>query len=350
MPINSYPRQIRFDLLSEPEDRFASFVTSTAFNLAVLAFCILIGMAGKQVIEQHRYEQMVIVIPSMLPSTSVTNPKPPRLPEPPKTSIVKFQAPRIIVPRPEPMPNLKPIQMETKMIVPVTSAARLSVIEAPQPKAALAAAAAPALAPQSRLSTAPVHFGSLQGVIPNPNSTRPANIGAIGNPYGGMAGQAVSPRGLVGSTGLGNGTNPGSSAGVVGKVAFVGIAGGNGTAARNRYGNGKVASTNIPAMTTAVAAPKMVASVFPTKLEVLFKPPVQYNPEAKQLRVQGDVILRVTFTAAGQVIVDGVLHGLGHGLDDEARRVAREIRFHPATINGRAVDTTTNITITFQLA
>jgi outer membrane biosynthesis protein TonB len=50
------------------------------------------------------------------------------------------------------------------------------------------------------------------------------------------------------------------------------------------------------------------------------------------------------------VIVDGVLHGLGHGLDDEARRVAREIRFHPATINGRAVDTTTNITITFQLA
>jgi len=47
MPIKSYPRQTKLGLLPEPEDRFASFVTSTAFNLVVLAFCILIGMAGK---------------------------------------------------------------------------------------------------------------------------------------------------------------------------------------------------------------------------------------------------------------------------------------------------------------
>ena len=68
------------------------------------------------------------------------------------------------------------------------------------------------------------------------------------------------------------------------------------------------------------------------------------------LRVQGDVILRVTFTASGRVQVDGVVHGLGHGLDEEARRVAQQIRFRPATRNGQAVDLTTNITITFQLA
>jgi TonB family protein len=37
-------------------------------------------------------------------------------------------------------------------------------------------------------------------------------------------------------------------------------------------------------------------------------------------------------------------------LDEEARRVAQQIRFHPATRNGQAVDLTTNITITFQLA
>jgi TonB family protein len=45
-----------------------------------------------------------------------------------------------------------------------------------------------------------------------------------------------------------------------------------------------------------------------------------------------------------------VVHGLGHGLDEEARRVAQQIRFRPATRNGLAVDLTTNITITFQLA
>ena len=77
---------------------------------------------------------------------------------------------------------------------------------------------------------------------------------------------------------------------------------------------------------------------------------LQYTSEAKQLKVQGDVILRVTFTACGQVVVQGVVHGLGHGLDEEARRVAQQIRFRPATRNGQAVDMTTNITITFQLA
>jgi len=29
------------------------------------------------------------------------------------------------------------------------------------------------------------------------------------------------------------------------------------------------------------------------------------------------VVLRVTFTASGQVVVQGVLRGLGHGLDEK---------------------------------
>jgi TonB family protein len=94
----------------------------------------------------------------------------------------------------------------------------------------------------------------------------------------------------------------------------------------------------------------MTAGPAPTSIEVLSKPTAQYTSEAKQLKVQGDVILRVTFTANGKVIVQGVVHGLGHGLDEEARRVAQQIRFRPATRNGQAVDMTTNITITFQLA
>jgi TonB family protein len=85
-------------------------------------------------------------------------------------------------------------------------------------------------------------------------------------------------------------------------------------------------------------------------LEVISKPQPKYTSEARQLRVQGDVILRVTFTASGQVLVQGIVHGLGHGLDEEARRVAQQIRFRPATHNGQPVDMTTNITITFQLA
>jgi TonB family protein len=68
------------------------------------------------------------------------------------------------------------------------------------------------------------------------------------------------------------------------------------------------------------------------------------------MKVQGDVILRVTFMASGRVVVQGVVRGLGHGLDEEARRVAEQIRFRPATRNGQPVDTTTTITIGFQMA
>jgi TonB family protein len=136
----------------------------------------------------------------------------------------------------------------------------------------------------------------------------------------------------------------------VGKVASAGIPGGTGTA-RVGPSLGKVASAGIPsAPTVQVAALRTTAEPKSTNLEVLSKPTVQYTSEARQLKVQGDVILRVTFTANGQVVIRGVMHGLGYGLDEEARRVAQQIRFHPATRNGQAVDMTTNITITFQLA
>jgi TonB family protein len=242
--------------------------------------------------------------------------------------------------------------MEAKMIAPVLKAARPSIILSPQPKAALTAAM-PAQNNQVKASTAPVHLGQTFGVTPNPNASRPANIAAIGNPYGGMQGPSVAPHGVVGSTGIGNGTRSGSNSGVVGKVASVGIPGSGGTANnRGAYGGGRVATTSIPNITRAVAAPtpQMTATPAATNLEVLSKPPVLYPSEAKQLKVQGDVILRVTFRASGQIVVQGIVHGLGHGLDEEARRVAQQIRFRPATRNGQAVDMTTNITISFQLA
>jgi len=100
-----------------------------------------------------------------------------------------------------------------------------------------------------------------------------------------------------------------------------------------------------------VAAPKIVAEqVQSTEVEVLSKTAPQYTAEARQMRVEGDVVLSVTFLASGHVVVHNVIRGLGHGLDEEARRVAEQIRFRPATSNGHPVDFTTKITITFQLA
>jgi TonB family protein len=107
----------------------------------------------------------------------------------------------------------------------------------------------------------------------------------------------------------------------------------------------------MPGLSTAAAVPVIAsAPVQSTTVEVLSKPPAEYTSEARQLRIQGYVVLSVTFLASGQVVVHGVVRGLGHGLDEEAMRVAEQIRFRPATASGRPIDVTTHITITFQLA
>jgi len=346
MPVNNVPGHT-FGLLPEPERGATPFFISALLNALILLLAIVIGISAKHAIVEHHYEQTLLIVPQKEPPAP---PKikivPPKMPDPPKID-VKLEAPKIEMPKPEPKPELKPIQMEAKLNMPIIKAAKPNVIEAPQPKAALTAAM-PAQDNHVKASTAPVHLGQTFGLTPNPNATRPATVAAIGNQFGGMQGPAVAPHGVVGSTGIGNGTKFGSNAGVVGKVASAGIPG-NAVAAQQTT-QGKVASVGIPAATAALPVQRAATAVTTTNLEVYSKPPVQYTPEAKQLRVQGDVILRVTFKATGQVVVNGVVHGLGHGLDEEAQRVAQQIRFHPATRNGQAVDLTTNITITFQLA
>lgn len=349
MSMNPYQSRASFGLLPEPEGRSGSFITATIINMTILGLALYIGMMAKHVIEQHHFEQTELVFPTTPPpQPKVKVPPPPKLPEPPKPAEVKMDAPKINLPKPEPKPAIKPIEMEAKLKMPEMKAIKPAIVLAPQPKAALRAAA-PAQTEQIHPSTAPVHLGQTFGVTPNPNATRPATVAAIGNPYGGMRGPAEAPRGVVGSTGIGNGTRSGSNAGMMGKVASAGIPGGTGTANSGSM-TGHVGSVGIPQMAAAAPAQAMKATPAATNLEVLSKPPVQYTAEARQLKVQGDVILRVTFTANGRVVVDGVVHGLGHGLDEEARRVAQQIRFRPATRDGQAVDLTTNITITFQLA
>jgi TonB family protein len=354
MPANYYPMRSNFGLLPEPEGRSGSFITSCVINALILALAIYIGATAKKVLEEHKYENTILIVPSLPPPPppKVEFKPPPQPPPPTKAPDVKLEMkPRIKVLKPEPKPDVKPLQMEAKVALPEVKAAKPAVILARQPKAALTAAM-PAQDSSVKPSTTPVHLGETFGVTPNPNATKPATVAAIGNPYGGMQGPAVAPHGVVGSTGIGNGTRSGSNAGTVGKVASAGLPGSTGNSSTGgTYGNAKVGSAGIPA-TAAPAPVRQMAAAAPaaTDLEVLSKPAVQYTNEARQMKVQGDVVLRVTFTAAGRVVVQGLVHGLGHGLDEEARKVAEQIRFRPATRNGQAVDLTTNITISFQLA
>jgi TonB family protein len=347
MPVNYTPGRTNFGLLPEPERSPASFITSAAINGLILALAIYIGMAAKKIIQEHKYEMTELIVPNKPPPEKPKIPDPPKI-KPPDMPEIKLEAPKIEMPKPKPEP--KPIEMEAKVTLPVIKTDLPKVIEAPQPKAALAPAAMPAQDNSQKPSTKPVHLGQTFGVTPNPNATRPATIAAIGNPYGGMRGPAIAPHGIPGSTGIGDGVKFGNNGGRPGgKVASAGIPGATGTGTTG-YAGAKVAAAAIPAPAKAIVVQQVVEKPVSTSVEVLSKTTPQYTSEARQLRIQGDVVLRVTFTAGGQVVVQGVVRGLGHGLDEEARRVAEQIRFRPATRNGQAVDSTTTITITFQLA
>ncbi len=350
MQMSGYPGQTTFGLLPEPEGRSAPFLTSATVNVFILALMIYVGMTAKHVMQQRHFEQTELIFPTTPPPPpKFKTPPPPKVLDLPKPKLeMQMEQPKINMPKIEPKPALKPIEMEAKLNAPQMKAVKQAIVLAPQPKAALTAAM-PAQSNTVKASTAPVHLGETFGVTPNPNASRPATVAAIGNPYGGMQGPAVAPHGVVGSAGIGNGLKSGSNAGVVGKVAQAGIPGGTGTA-NTGYATGKVGAAAIQNQVAAAPVVQMPRAVAPTSIEVLSKPAVQYTAEARQLHIQGDVVLRVTFTASGQVIVNSVVHGLGHGLDEEARRVASQIRFRPATRNGQAIDSTTNITITFQLA
>ncbi len=350
MPVKPYPERATFGLLPEPERSPGSLITSAVINGLILAVLLYLGLTARKAIQQHQYEETLLVLPTKPPppQPKVKIPPPPKLPPPPKMVDIKFQAPKIEEQKPLPKPALKPIEMEAKLPTQTLRETKPAIILAPQPKAAMANAAMPAQTPQRRPSTAPVHFGQTFGATPNPNATRPATVAAIGNPYGGMRGPAVAPHGIVGSSGFGNGTRSGSNSGVMGRVASAGIPGA--TTGGRTGPRGRVASAGIPTAPSPVEFVRRTAEPGSTNLEVISKPQVEYTSEAKQLRVQGDVILRVTFLANGHVVVRGVVHGLGHGLDQEAQRVAQQIRFRPATRNGQPVDLTTNITITFQMA
>lgn len=85
-------------------------------------------------------------------------------------------------------------------------------------------------------------------------------------------------------------------------------------------------------------------------VEIFSKPHPIYTEEARKLRIQGQVLLEVTFRAAGDVQILRTVRGLGHGLDEAAEDAARQIRFRPARRGELAVDATAIVHISFELA
>jgi TonB family protein len=68
------------------------------------------------------------------------------------------------------------------------------------------------------------------------------------------------------------------------------------------------------------------------------------------MKIEGEVLLDVVFTASGQIRILKVVRGLGHGLDESATRAAEKIQFKPAQKDGHPADFEAVLHIEFQLA
>jgi TonB family protein len=267
-----------------------------------------------------------------------------------------LEPPKIVVPKIQPPPEIpKPVKLDTPDQPKLPPAPPKAVAPPPQPKVGLFSSPKPTEVANNQVKpdVKSGGFGDPMGAKPNPNSSQSqlVAVGSFNSAPGAATGAGAARKGAVGGTTFGAGVANGVPGGHdMGKVASAGFA------------NGVVGGTGKPGGTGTVASAGFSMGTAPTQVaikttEPAFTPPVvisephpEYTPEAAQLRIQGEVTLQVRFLATGQVEVLRVVNGLGHGLDEQAKRVAEQIRFKPAEKDGHPVDHTTLIHVTFQLA
>lgn len=285
--------------------------------------------------------------------------------------------------RPEPLPKPKPLPVHAKLLPPdpVFQAPKLIVpreIRAPKaqpqeiepPKVAMNNFAPALLKPTSGARPVLVHTGEFQGSSVTPTVNAPiekVQTGGFGDPNGLKPSDNSKPNGkLIASAagsfdmpvGAGQGNGSGGAKGIKGTVASAdfgsGVAtGGQGDGRRSGRGSAGVQSSGFGSQEIAQNGPRIqrVDNGPPTtSVEITFKPNPAYTEEARNLKLEGEVLLEVEFAANGQLHVNRVVRGLGHGLDETAVAAANKMRFKPAMRNGQALDSTAIVHVVFQLA
>lgn len=350
-----------FGLLPQPRGRFSSFSVSLGANLLLGVLFVWIAM-----LQLHRqpplprYESTALIFPSPPPPPEPLPPVPHIAVTPPPLPVVE-QPRKIDMPKPLPEPpRPETVRLNTPAPMPaIPTAPPKAVVAPPQPKVGLFAGpkATPVANNQAAPSIQTGGFGNPNGVTVNPNASRPATVAAVGAfnaAPGASQGAGAAHQGVVQGVGFGSGVANGVPGGTShGKVASAGFSNGVVGGTPGGTGNGRVATSGFGSAATAgggaspAAKPQVVNFVAP---EVISEPRPQYTDEARQLKIQGEVTLEVKFGADGKVEVLRVVNHLGHGLDEQAERVAQQIRFKPAARNGQPVDHVTYIHILFQLA
>jgi TonB family protein len=340
----------RFELGLLPERGLNWRALATSYGIVI--FLILAVLCASLIWPEHLglshnyHITELIPLPSMQPKPF--RPKPARMRAKllPPAPLPVFEAPKLVVPR------------EVRMV-------HTAPAEVAAPKVVMNQFSAPALAPVAggaRMAKL-IHTGEF-GSSAKPTVNAPiqkVQTGGFGDPNG-IPGQGKSNARLtMASTGSfdlpagpGQGNGTGGAKGIKGTVASAGF--GNGIAQPGQgdgRSNGRgVQSVNFGAQEVGPGTVKHQVESGPatTQVEIIFKPKPVYTQDARQLKIEGEVLVEVMFEASGQLHVIRVVRGLGHGLDESAMAAAGQVRFKPALRNGVPVDSAAVVHVVFELA
>jgi TonB family protein len=348
--MDSQASQLTLGLLPEPRARWQKFVFSYGVQSIIVTFALVAALMNPEILEIPMRDYHFISL--------VNHPVPAPLEPAP---VRNFPAPKIaevVTPRPEALRVPKELQPQKKVPLPevqppkVELAAKLEAI--PDSKPAIpkqlvrtnvfttGSSATPTLAaaPQ-KVQTG--GLGDPNGVPARDNPGHAVTIARLGSfdmpagpGVGNGTGGAKGARGVVASAGFGNGVATGDNSGRVSAA--------RGTVRQGGFGDADVVA---PSAAKSKAA-EPVAKTIPA--EITFKPRPIYTDEGRRLKVEGEVLLEVVFTATGQIRIQRVVQGLGHGLDESAIKAAEKIQFKPALKDGQPSDFQAVLHIVFQLA
>jgi TonB family protein len=338
---------MQFTTLDERRYQRSFFGLSLVLHTGVVIAIVLLPLVHPELaLPQHHYEVVTLYTPREYEPSPVKV----ELPKP-KPLLVK-EVPKIEVPQPPRhkaearevrAPQVAFNQPRPAMPAPTNAMPRLL----PSVKlGVLSGSSAPATVKAPRPQVQTGGFGDENGVNPSPKSdgtgqVAVARLGSFDLPpgpgYGNGSGGANGMRGAVKSAGFGNSVaGPGQGGGQAGSP--------NGGVVR-QAGFANTAPVVETAHARAVAAePKL------TPVEIISKPHPIYTQEARDLKIEGEVLLEVVFGASGQLRVLRVQRGLGHGLDEAAIRAAQQIRYKPTLRDGQPYDSVATLHVRFQLA
>ncbi|HXJ89282.1 MAG TPA: TonB family protein [Candidatus Binatia bacterium] len=340
---------VLFSSLPRWNTPWSEFVLSYGVQAVIIGILVWIPVLHPEILEPPKKDYHAI---ELVPTPVPVNHEPQRqLPRPvlaakldpidPLPSALRLPAP-VMKPRPRvedaPPPEIK-VATKTPEVVPATSAPVM-------PRTIKTGSFSTGSSAPQTIERAPQQvqtggFGDPNGIAARTTQTRDVNIASAGGfdmptgpGYGNGTGAASGVRGVVASTGFGNGVatgpSPTQTAGTVKQAGF--------------------GSAEVPAQPTAQSRGAQPAPLKVIPAEILSKPTPSYTDEARTKRIEGEVLLEVVFEATGKLRVVRVVRGLGHGLDENAVRAAEQIRFKPALKDGQPSDSTAVVHIIFQLA